>query len=180
MRKLASRLLALSALGVLSVCAVRAEDPVTGVKPYFLTQLKDTEKKFLDLAQAIPAEKYSWRPGEGVRSVSEVLVHVSGADVMLGARFLGATMPETIKMSRTMEKDLTDKAKIVDFMKTTFAFLNDAAAKADLSKPVKVFGGVETNGDGALMAISNHMHEHLGQLIAYARVNGVVPPWSQK
>lgn len=183
MQKLASRLLAVSALGLLSVAGVRAEDPARGVKTYFLAQLNDTEKKFIDLAQAIPAEKYSWRPGEGVRSISEVLVHVSGADVMLGARFLGAKMPENIKLNRNSEKELTDKAKIIETMKTSFAFLSETAAKmsdADLQKPVKLFGGQETNGDGALMFISNHMHEHLGQLIAYARTNGVVPPWSQK
>jgi uncharacterized damage-inducible protein DinB len=182
MQKLASRLLAVSALGLISIAGVRAEDPARGVKAYFLTQLNDTEKKFLDLAQAIPAEKYSWRPGDGVRSISEVLVHVAGADVMLGARFLGTKMPEGI-VTRTSEKDMTDKAKIIETMKKSFAFLSDTAAKmsdADLQKPVKLFGGQETNGDGALMFISNHMHEHLGQLIAYARTNGVVPPWSQK
>jgi uncharacterized damage-inducible protein DinB len=179
----ASRALAISALALMSTAGVRAEDPARGVKPYFLTQLAETEKKFVDLAEAIPADKYKWRPGEGVRSISEVLVHVAGADVMLAARFLGTQMPANIKLSRTSEKDMTDKAQIIALMKQTFGFLRDTAASktdADLLKPVKLFGGQETNGDGALMFISNHMHEHLGQLIAYARTNGVVPPWSQK
>src|SRR5689334_7810842 len=129
MRISATRLLAVSALTLALTAGVRAEDPAHGVKPYFLTQLTDTEKKFISLAEAIPAEKYSWRPGEGVRSISEVLVHVAGADVMLGARFLGAEMPANIKITRTSEKDLTDKAKIIELMKTTFAFLHDTAAK---------------------------------------------------
>jgi len=184
MQNLASRLFAISVLAVTIASSVRAEDPNgRGVQAYFLTQLTDTEKKFVDLANAIPADKYKWRPGEGVRSISEVLVHVSGADIMLAARFLGVKMPDNIKMSPTMEKDLTDKDKIIEMMKNSFAFLHDTAAKmstADLQKPVKLFGGAETNGDGALMFISNHMHEHLGQLIAYSRINGVVPPWSQK
>ena len=184
MLNVASRLFAVSALAVTLASGVRAEDPTgRGVQAYFLTQLGDTEKKFIDLATAIPAEKYKWRPAEGVRSISEVLVHVSGADVFLAARFLGVAMPTDIKMSPTMEKDLTDKDKIIALMKTTFGFLHDTVAKmtaADLQKPVKLFGGTETNGDGALMFISNHMHEHLGQLIAYSRTNGVVPPWSQK
>lgn len=179
MRKSSSRLLAYCLLSVATLAGARAEDLI---RRDYVSQLNDVEKKVTSLAEAIPAEKYSWRPGEGVRSISEVFVHIAGANYMLTSRFLSAKLPDTFKPSRTMEKDITDKAKVIELLHNAFAYARDTASKmseADLQKPVKTFSG-ETNGDGALFFMANHLHEHLGQLIAYARTNGVTPPWSQK
>ncbi len=148
-----------------------------GFRGDFLGQLGDVEKKLLDLGTAMPEEKYSWRPGEGVRSVSEVYVHVAIDNYTLPA-MIGGKVPKGI--SRDMEKTLTAKAKVLDFMKESFAHLRELVSTmpdADLSKPAKFFGR-ETTVQGVLFAIANHMHEHLGQSIAYARMNGVVPPWT--
>ncbi len=150
---------------------------VTGFRGDFLTQLDGVEKKLVDLANAEPAEKFSWRPEEGVRSISEVYVHVSGANYFF-LSLAGIKQPEGL--SRDMEKTVTQKADVVAAIKKGFDFARDAVSKMsdeDLSKPVKMFGQ-ETTVQGLLFVMANHMHEHLGQAIAYARMNGVVPPWT--
>ncbi len=151
----------------------------TGFRAEFLRQLDDAEKKCVGLAEKMPEEKYSWRPGEGVRSIGEVYVHIAAANYLFSG-FVGAKMPAGI--SPNMEKTVTKKAEIVDLMKRSFAFARQAVTAmpdADLEKPVKMFGNTVTER-AALLVMSNHLHEHLGQSIAYARTNGVVPPWSEK
>jgi uncharacterized damage-inducible protein DinB len=86
-------------------------------------------------------------------------------------------------ISRESEKTVTDKAKIVELLKKSVENAKAAAmsiSDADLEKKVKTFGDREMTGRQVLMTMLNHMHEHLGQAIAYARMNGVTPPWSAK
>jgi len=150
-----------------------------GLRGDFLRQLDDVEKKVTGLAQAMPQEKYTWRPGEGVRSVSEVLVHIAGANYFF-LSIAGIKPPAGI--GRDMEKTITEKAKVTEALKASFAHARQsvgAMADADLEKPIKMFGRSSTIRE-LLFIMANHMHEHLGQSIAYARVNGVVPPWSAK
>jgi len=150
--------------------------PASGFRAEFLRQLDDAEKKLVDLAQAMPEEKYTWRPAEGVRSVSEVYMHVAGANFFF-PRIIGIQPPAGL--SREMEK-ITDKAKVVETLKQSFEHARQAAlntADADLDKGVKLFGRDSTVRE-VLLLLATHMHEHLGQSIAYARMNGVVPPWS--
>lgn len=135
-------------------------------------------KKLVDLAEKMPADKYGWRPAAGVRSVSEVFMHVAGANYMLPS-FLGAKMPEGF--DRGMETGVTEKAKVVEWLKKSVENAKGTAAgiaPADLDKKVKAFGR-EMTQRRVLMIIQTHMHEHLGQSIAYARSNGVTPPWSE-
>ena len=138
-------------------------------------------KRIVDLANAVPAEKYSWRPAPGVRSVSEVYMHIAGANYMLPS-LVGGKMPEGF--SRDMEKTVTDKAKVVEWLKKSVEnarAVGGGLSNADLEKTVKVpfLGGMEMTGRRILMIVQTHMHEHLGQSIAYARSNGVTPPWSE-
>jgi uncharacterized damage-inducible protein DinB len=140
-----------------------------------LANLADTEKKTVSLAEAMPAEKYSWRPMEGVRSVGEVYMHIAGANYMIPAA-LGAKPPAGI--TRDMEKTVTDKAKIIDHLKQSFAHARQAIeSSTDNTKATKLFGRDNTHGGVKLLMIT-HLHEHLGQSIAYARTNKVAPPWS--
>lgn len=84
-------------------------------------------------------------------------------------------------LARDMETTVTDKAKVVDMMKKSYANMRETIENmtdADLNTEVNMFGS-KTTKRGALLLMSDHLHEHLGQSIAYARVNGVVPPWSQ-
>lgn len=150
-----------------------------GFRGEFLRQLADVEKKVTSLAQAMPQEKYSWRPGEGVRSVSEVFVHIAGANYLFPS-FIGVKPPAGV--SRDMEKTVTEKAKVAEILSQSFQHARQAVqdvSDADLDKPIKLFGRSATTRE-LFFIMANHMHEHLGQSIAYARVNGVVPPWSAK
>jgi len=141
-------------------------------------QVEAAQKKLVALAEATPAEKYGWRPGEGVRSTGEVFMHVASANYFLPT-FWGAQVPAGVD-PRTLEKDGGDKAKTVAALKASFDSVRQAIAAApasDLGKPVKIFGHDATVGE-VMLGVASHCHEHLGQAIAYARVNGIVPPWS--
>jgi len=167
------------AVTVMGLCSAQGKmtDKPTGFRGDFLWQLGDVEKKVVDLAEAMPEAKYGWRPEEGVRSVSEVFVHIAGANYLF-ASFAGVKTPEGI--DEKMEKTITEKAKVIEAVKKSFAFMRDAVMNttdADLAKPAKMFG-METTVQNVYFVCANHMHEHLGQSIAYARMNGVVPPWT--
>lgn len=172
------------ALALLTASAARAQAPAaapaaptTGFRAEFLGQHAYGEKQILDLAEATPADKYGWRPGPGVRSISEVYIHIAGADYFfLG--FAGIKAPAGLDMN--MEKNVTEKPKVIDELKKSFAHLRAGVASlsdADLDKPVTMFGR-NTTVRGVLLATVSHEFEHLGQSIAYARMNGIVPPWT--
>jgi uncharacterized damage-inducible protein DinB len=144
-----------------------------------LQRIAVLEKRFTDLAEEVPAEKYGWRPGEGVRSVSEVFVHVAGVNFAV-TRVFGTPPPAGFAM-RGFEKSLADKSQIVPRVRESFAHFRKAIeqlAPADSDKPVKMFGQ-DTTVRGAVWMALEHLSEHLGQSIAYARVNGITPPWSE-
>jgi uncharacterized damage-inducible protein DinB len=164
--------------GTTAAAAPAAAAPSGSVKAMAKRQLAAAEKKLVALAEATPAEKYSWRPGEGVRSTGEVFMHVASANYFLPT-FWGAKMPAGVD-ARTFEKDGADKAKTVSTLKASFEFLNqaiDAVPDSDLGRQVTVFGQQATVGE-VMFGVATHGHEHLGQSIAYARMNGIVPPWS--
>jgi uncharacterized damage-inducible protein DinB len=143
-----------------------------------LRQIVAAQEKLIALAEAMPADKYGWRPGEGVRSVGEVYMHVASANFWLPT-FWGAKVPAGVD-PRTLEKEGADKAKTVAALKQSFDFVHqaiDAEPESELHKPIKIFGRDAVVVE-AMLGIATHDHEHLGQAIAYARMNGVVPPWS--
>jgi uncharacterized damage-inducible protein DinB len=155
-----------------------APSALSGLRADVIWQLTDVEKKLVALAEAMPQEKYGWRPGAGVRSVSEVYMHIAGGNYFLPT-FLGAKMPEGI--TRDMEKTVTEKAKVIEAMKKSFDHARkavEATPDSDLDKKVKFFGQ-EPSERMMLVVLVSHGHEHLGQSIAYARMNGIVPPWSE-
>jgi uncharacterized damage-inducible protein DinB len=160
--------------------AAKPAEAAGGVRGSILSQIDEARQKLVALAEAIPAEKYGWRPGEGVRSAGEVFNHVSAANYFLPT-FWGAKVPASVN-PRTFEKELSgDKAKTIDTLKQSFDSLQQAilaVPEADLSRKIKLFGQDATVRDD-MMVLASHAHEHLGQAIAYARSNGVVPPWSR-
>ena len=152
-------------------------DPKEGFRAEMVGQLAFVEKRIEDLAAAMPAEKYSWRPGEGVRSVSEVYMHIVGANYLF-MTFLGVKPP--MKMDPAMETSVTDKTEIAGKFKPSFEHFRAAIlglSDKDLDKTTDMFGRATTYRNVLVTAIA-HLHEHLGQSIAYARMNGVVPPWT--
>jgi uncharacterized damage-inducible protein DinB len=137
------------------------------------------EDKFVRLAEAIPADKYTWRPGADVRSISEIFLHVATANYNL-YKLVGTPPPSNINL-KDFDKSTTDKAKIVATLKDSFAHAKKAITSmsdADLDKSVDWFGGKNTQR-GILLFIVRHAAEHLGQQIAYTRMVGIVPPWTE-
>jgi uncharacterized damage-inducible protein DinB len=135
-----------------------------------------TVDRIRQLAGAVPADKYGWRPAEGVRSVGEVVGHVAVGNYYLTS-FLGAPMPPGITMESEKEPDPAKLRALLDASVEHVHKVVDGLSDADLDKTVEAFG--QKMSQRALLLITlGHVHEHLGQLIAYARANGVVPPWS--
>lgn len=150
--------------------------PPTGYKADILRSVEDAEKKLIALAEKFPADKYSWHP-EGARSTGEAFMHIVQGNYTF-ATFLGVPRPEGI--NRESLAKITEKPQIVEALKKSFAHVKAAIENApDLDKPVKMFGRDTTTRD-VMLVIATHSHEHMGQLIAYARVNGIVPPWSEE
>jgi uncharacterized damage-inducible protein DinB len=136
-------------------------------------------RQLIELAQAIPADKYAWRPAPGVRSVSEVYMHIALANFYL-LSITGPKMPSDIK-SDDMEKTVTSKPEVIQFLKRSLDAVKTARAQlkpGDLQRKVEIEGKMVTV-DGMYLRIIVHDNEHMGQLIAYARINGIVPPWSK-
>jgi uncharacterized damage-inducible protein DinB len=149
--------------------------PRSGVRAELLHDLDDMQKKILSLATAMPADMYSWRPVRGVRSVSEVYMHMAGGNYAL-VRFVG---DKRVLDTRSYEQ-VTEKPRVVEELRRSFDYLRNTilnTTDADLDKPVHMFG-TDSTERAAFMEALSHLHEHLGQSVAYARMNGVVPPWS--
>ncbi len=134
----------------------------------------------MQLAQAIPGDKYAWSPQAGVRSVAEVCTHIISANYFFGSK-LGGKIPDGVKME-TLEKDLKTKEAITAELKRSYEMIITTIKNtSDAALPGKVvfpFPG-EYTGMSAILIVVGHSNEHLGQLIAYGRMNGVTPPWSK-
>jgi len=154
--------------------------PTSGARAEFLEEISYYEQRYTRLAEAMPAEKYGWRPGEGVRSVGEVYAHIVAANYGV-ARALGTQPPAGLDMKAVMGL-ANDKPKLIQALKDSFAHFRGAILAlndSDADKPQKMFNR-QTTVRGAFMMIDRHWGEHLGQSIAYARMNGVVPPWTEE
>jgi uncharacterized damage-inducible protein DinB len=170
--------LALSIVAVEPRVHAEAASTAVDVKGISMSDLKDMDKKFLDLAKAMPADKYDWRPGDGVRSVGEVFMHVAQMNYMFPS-MMGAPASPDFTM-KGFEKSATQKDKIVAILTASIAYSEgsiDKLGDADLQKSMKMFGRT-MSGYAMLINMTGDLHEHLGQAIAYARTNSVVPPWT--
>jgi uncharacterized damage-inducible protein DinB len=149
------------------------------VKDDVVAALDGIEKKLVGLAEATPQDKLGWRPAEGIRSTSEVFMHVASANYFI-AGMLGAAPPTGVDV-RGLEKNVTKQADIVEQLKKSFAYARsavEAVPEDGLAGTIKMFGQDATKRK-AMITLVEHSSEHLGQSIAYARTNGITPPWSQ-
>jgi uncharacterized damage-inducible protein DinB len=173
-------------LGVFCMAAVmsgRAQQ-MKGFRADLIGQMEYAQKEILDLENAIPDEKMTWRPNDEVRSISEVYSHIAFGNYLF-CKFAGAKVPEGIAMSspddeKKWDKMSADKKVIREQLVTSFDFAKkfiSAMPDAGLENMVDFFGN-KMNVRSLLMAYLGHMHEHLGQSIAYARMEGIVPPWT--
>ncbi len=167
---------------VLSAFPVGAADAAdaapAGIRGEILAGIKDAQDKLIQLAEATPEAKYSWRPSKDARSTGDVFMHVASGNYFL-AGFAGVKAPEGINLEK-YESSLTKKADIQKALKDSFAHIEKAlvnVSDADLDKPAELFGRKSTVR-GVYLLLLSHAHEHLGQAIAYARGSGIVPPWT--
>jgi uncharacterized damage-inducible protein DinB len=168
------------ALPVLNARAAYAQDKfqTEGLWEGYDGEWGHVSQQLIALAEAIPADKYSWRPAPGVRSVSEVFMHIAIANFGL-LSFTGPKMPADMKPD--LEKTVTKKADVIQWLKRSLDAVKTARAQlkpGDLERKVKIEGKTVTV-DGMYLRIIIHDNEHMGQLVAYARMNGIVPPWSK-
>jgi uncharacterized damage-inducible protein DinB len=144
-----------------------------------LARFDEAAGKMVQLAEAIPANKYGWHPAPKVRTVSQVLVHVGMANYYT---IEGAGRTSPVKLREDEETTFAAKPAVIQFLKQSNAHMRSVLSglqPADLAQPVTMFGQQTTAGNAYLFGVT-HLHEHLGQLVSYARANGVVPPWSMK
>lgn len=142
-------------------------------------ELVHVSRQLIELAQAIPEEKYGWRPAKGVRSVSEVFMHIAIANFYL-ISVTGPPMPSDTTADG-LEESVKSKAQVISYLTRSLEAVKTARAHlkpGDLERKVNIQGKTVTV-DGMYLRILVHNNEHMGQLIAYARMNGIVPPWSK-
>ena len=166
---------------LLVLCAkpVLAQHAPEGIWEGYDGEWKHVSSQLIALAEATPEEKFAWRPAAGVRSTSEVYMHIALANFYL-LSVTGPKMPADLK--EEMEKTVTSKAEVIRWLKRSLEAVKTAHAgvkPADLKRKVKI-SDREATVDGMYLRIIIHDNEHMGQLIAYARMSGVVPPWSKE
>lgn len=177
------RILLLTALiATVSTPALRAQSPSRAAAAFqdeFSMQFESSMERLIALAEAMPAGSYDWRPGEGVMSVARVYAHIAHYNYRYPSDQLGVALPADITLDgleSTAEKD-----EVVELLRASREFVRLALEEmppSRMNQPVMLYGR-EVGGWAVLFQLLAHMNEHLGQSIAYARMNGVVPPWSQ-
>jgi uncharacterized damage-inducible protein DinB len=152
------------------------------VRATYLTDLDTLHAKIMALANAIPADKYAWRPAAGVRSISEALMHIASEWSFYAPRSIGGKEPADFGVPReklaALEK-IAAKRDVIDELEKAWVYGRAQVAAADPSKLTGKYKPWGTTLDEAAFAMTDDLHEHLGQLIAYARSIGVKPPWSK-
>ena len=180
----AAAIAALAALLLAGAPAAHAQDltpeSAAAMKAAYLADMEVMRGKYLGLADAFPQDLYTWRPMEGVRSVSEVLMLIASEGYGFAPMALGAPTALSREESQGLA-EITDKATVIDHVTKGFAYAQEtieAIDPADLVGSRSLFGRERTSPE-LMLFVAGDMHEHLGQLIAYARMNRIVPPWSR-
>lgn len=178
-------LISLSALGIAQKESKPAKEQAVPVFcQEYMGQIEFVKGRIMDLANTVPQDKYTWRPANGVRSVSEVYRHIAFANYAF-IKWSGYEVPAEAGFHTDRDKwdkATTDKAEIANTLTKSFDALQATVKKLtedELNKIVQVFG-TEMSLRNFMMSSLSHLHEHLGQSIAYARSNGIVPPWTAK
>ena len=165
-------------LGLVGLPKAFAQDPLDGLWQGYDGEWRHVSNQLIALAEATPADKFAWRPAPGVRSTSEVYMHI----VMANFYLLSVTGPKMpVDLKQDAEKTVTSKSEVIAWLKRSLEAVKRAHLAADpkeMMRRVKV-DGRDATVDGMYLRIIVHANEHMGQLVAYARMTGVVPPWSK-
>ena len=146
----------------------------------FIGIVEFNEERMLELAEALPAETFAYTPSPGVRNVSQSLMHVATGNYFF-AMMWGSPPPEGIDLM-SMEKTYTEKEEVLQALRDSYAHLKSTAetiSNDDLATRVQFPDGSEYTIKTTMFIITEHIGEHKGQLVAYARMNGIAPPWSK-
>lgn len=183
-----ARLAMFVAVASLALAPLHAQAPAAGgLLGDFAKDIDDVQNKIVGLAKALPQTAYDWRPGKGVRSTGEVLMHVAADNYFMPAMMGHAAPGETgingkeYKTAAAFETRKMTRDQIIAEVEKSFTFLKASlkgTADAKLDAPLEAFGQKST-ARAMWLSTTTHLHEHLGQLIAYARSNNVTPPWSK-
>lgn len=162
---------------VLCLCALGAFAQDNLVQNSINGMLDFNNERLLSLVEAFSEEQMEWRPSEGVRSVGETVLHTAGANYFLASK-MGFPPPEDVDMM-TLES-IKGKENIIAAYKKSADFIKEKIAAVEAGKLGEEvdFGFAKMSNLSGLLVILEHNGEHKGQLIAYARSNGIVPPWS--
>ncbi|HEV8454271.1 MAG TPA: DinB family protein [Gemmatimonadales bacterium] len=176
---------AAAALIVALVPSARAQ--AGGVIADLIKDVAQAEQKLVGLAKAMPESTWTWRPGTGVRTVGEVFQHVAADNYFLPTA-VGVAAPASTgikagdyKATQAFESRKATRDEAISDLERSLAHLKQAMQQttaANLNESLTIFGMTMTRQQYWILA-TTHLHEHLGQAIAYARSNGVVPPWSR-
>jgi len=161
-----------------AVNALVAQKAPEGIWQGYDGEWKHVSQQLVALAEATPADKFAWRPAAGVRSTSEVYMHIVDANFYL-LSVTGPKMPADIKEG--MDKTVTSKPEVIAWLKRSLDAVKEAhlaESPKDLERKVHI-ADRDATVDGIYLRILVHANEHMGQLIGYARMSGVVPPWSK-
>lgn len=153
---------------------------VPSFRDEFIGQFEASASKLVALARAMPAESYSWQPMEGVASVARAYMHVARYNYMYPDQNLGIAPPDDLDY-QNLETSVTEKARVIEILTASMEHVRKVTAElsdADLEEPTRLYGR-DVAKWAVLFQLVAHMNEHLGQQIAYARMNRVAPPWSR-
>ena len=156
-----------------------AQSATEGLWQGYDGEWRHVSSQLMSLAEATPEEKFAWRPAPGVRSTSEVYMHIAMANFYL-LSVTGPKMPADLKEG--METSVTSKAEVINWLKRSLEAVKQAhlaITPPGLQRKVHI-ADRDATVDGMYLRIIVHANEHMGQLVAYARMTGVVPPWSGK
>jgi uncharacterized damage-inducible protein DinB len=173
-----SIVMVLAALAVYAPLA-RAQSAPAGFAEEFLGQFDASTQKLVALARAMPEQSYAWSPGEGVMPVAQVYAHIARYNYHYPQANLGIAAPAGVELE-SMERT-SSKAEVVELLERSAEHVRAAVARmpeGQLSRPTRLYGR-DVQQWAVLLQLLAHMNEHLGQSIAYARMNGIVPPWSR-
>lgn len=164
-------------LALVGIVPLHAQETNNNFKNQF-EQHFNYASRVLQLAQAMPADKYDWRPADGVMSVEEVYTHIARYNYLYLVNNLGASLPDGVDLDNM--ESITGKENVVEVLEQSTNFVQSVVEEmpdAKLSESTEIYGRT-VNGQAVLMQLVTHLSEHVGQSIAYARMNGIAPPWN--
>ncbi|NNF13308.1 MAG: DinB family protein [Gemmatimonadetes bacterium] len=177
--RVAAVIIAGAGLAMSSTAAAQSSPP--GFMEEFQGQFGASAQKLVALARAMPASTYDWSPGDEVAGVARVYMHIARYNYMYPHENMGRESPVPPAEYARWEDEVTDKDEVVEILEASMEYVRGVAesmSSDDIDEATMLYG--RSVGEWAvLLQLVTHMNEHLGQSIAYARMNGVVPPWSR-